>query len=149
MAKVYQCDASGYFVEETEDYGGPLPNNAVRPAPEIRKGYIPHWTGTAWEQVENHKGREGYMDGKPFTIKTYGPLPDGWSDTPPEPTQKEKDAQLKTQILARLKEIDLASVRPLRAMANGEAAQEDKDKLADLDAEAQTLRTELAPLLVE
>ena len=103
--------------------------------------------GTAWEQVENHKGKEGYVGGKSFTVKEYGPLPDGWSDTPPEPTQKEKDAQLKTQILARLKEIDLASVRPLRAMANGEAAQEDKDKLTELDAEAQTLRTELAILL--
>ena len=26
------------------------------------------------------------MDGKPYTIKEYGPLPDGWSDTPPPPT---------------------------------------------------------------
>ena len=147
MAKAYQYDASGYFVGEVEDYGGPLPNNSTRTVPEVRNGYIPHWMGTAGEQVENHKGKEGYVGGKSFTVKEYGPLPNGWSDTPPEPTQKEKDAQLKTQILARLKEIDLVSVRPLRAMANGEAAQEDKDKLTELDAEAQTLRTELAILL--
>lgn len=108
MAKAYQYDASGYFVGEVEDYGGPLPNNSTRTVPEVRNGYIPHWTGTAWEQVENHKGREGYMDGKPFTIKTYGPLPDGWSDTPPEPTLDEAkaakiaaiDAQTSSAILA-------------------------------------------------
>jgi hypothetical protein len=92
MAKAYQYDASGYFVGEVEDYGGPLPNNSTRTVPEVRNGYIPHWMGTAWEQVENHKGREGYMDGKPFTIKTYGPLPDGWSDTPPPPTLEEARA---------------------------------------------------------
>lgn len=108
MAKAYQYDASGYFVGEVEDYGGPLPNNSTRTVPEVRNGYIPHWMGTAWEQVENHKGREGYMDGKPFTIKTYGPLPDGWSDTPPEPTLDEAkaakiaaiDAQTSSAILA-------------------------------------------------
>lgn len=85
MALAYQYDASGYFAGEAEDYGL-LPNNATSTAPQKREGFIPRWTGEAWEQVEDHKGREGYVDGKPHTVKEYGPLPDGWSDTPPEPT---------------------------------------------------------------
>ncbi len=88
MAKAYQYDASGYFAGEVEDYGL-LPNNAISTAPQDREGFIPRWTGEAWEQVEDHKGREGYVDGKPHTVKEYGPLPDGWSDTPPEPTLDE------------------------------------------------------------
>jgi hypothetical protein len=52
----------------------------------------------------------------------------------------------RAEILARLAEIDAASVRPLRAIAQGEAVQADHDKLAALDAEAAALRAELAAL---
>ena len=146
MAKAYQYDASGYYAGEVDDYGGPLPNNATRTAPQTQDGYVPRWTGATWEQVENHKGEEGYRDGKPCTINEYGPLPDGWSATPPPPAQEEQDATRRAQILARLSKIDADSVRPLRAIVNGEAMQEDRDKLAALDAEAETLRAELAAL---
>lgn len=144
--KAYQYDASGYFAGEVEDYGGPLPNNATRSAPQEQDGYIPRWNGAAWEQVEDHKGEEGYVNGQPHTIKNYGPLPEGWSQTPPQPSQAERDAIRRAEILARLAQIDAASVRPLRAIVHGEAVQEDRDKLAVLDAEAETLRAELATL---
>lgn len=142
----YQHDANGYYAGEIEDYGGPIPNNATRIPPQERNGYVPCWAGTTWEQVENHKGEEGYMDGTPYTIKDYGPLPEGWSDTPPDPTPEERAAQRRMEILTRLKDIDADSVRPLRAMANGEAAEEDRAKLAALDVEAVALRAELAGL---
>lgn len=107
MAKAYQYDASGYFVGEVDDYGL-LPNNATHTPPELKDGSIPRWNGTAWEQVEDHKGKEGFVDGKPYTIKEYGPLPEGWSDTPPPPTLDEAkaakiaaiDAQTSSAILA-------------------------------------------------
>lgn len=145
MAKVYQYDASGYFAGEVEDYGV-LPNNATRTAPMEQDGHIPRWNGAAWEQVEDHKGEEGYVNGQPHTIKNYGPLPEDWSQTPPQPTQAERDATRRAEILARLAQIDAASVRPLRAIVQGEAVQEDRDKLAVLDAEAEELRAELAAL---
>ena len=88
MTKTYQYTADGYYAGAAEDYGL-LPNNATYTAPTIRDGHIPRWNGTAWEQVENHKGREGYVDGRPHTVQSYGPLPTGWSDTPPEPTLEE------------------------------------------------------------
>jgi hypothetical protein len=49
-------------------------------------------------------------------------------------------------ILSQLAAIDARSVRPLRAIARGEAVRVDTDKLAALDAEAAALRTELAGL---
>ncbi|MDR2800412.1 MAG: hypothetical protein LBB52_03990 [Desulfovibrio sp.] len=146
MAIAYQYTADGYFACATEDYGL-LPNNATHtPAPDAQEGYIRHWTGAAWEQVENHKGQQGYLDGKPHTIIRYGPYPGGWSTMPPPLTPAELAKQRRTEILARLAEIDAASIRPLRASAQDEAVQADHDKLAALDAEAATLRTELAGL---
>lgn len=85
MAKAYQYTADGYYAGELEDYGL-LPNNATRTPPTVVDGMIPHWTGEMWEQVENHKGQQGYLNGAPYTVKEYGPQPEGWSDTPPPPT---------------------------------------------------------------
>ena len=88
MAKAYQYDANGYYAGETEDCGL-LPNNAAYTAPKHQDGFIPCWNGAKWEQVENHKGKEGFVEGKAFTVNDYGPLPEGWSDTPPPPTLDE------------------------------------------------------------
>ncbi len=89
MAKCYQCDHLGYYVGETDDFGGFVPSGAVYPEPEIVEGYIPRWDGQAWEQVETHKGKQGYLNGEPHTIIAHGPLPEGWSDTPPPPSMEE------------------------------------------------------------
>jgi hypothetical protein len=61
-------------------------------------------------------------------------------------TPEELAAQRKAEILFHLSKIDAASVRPLRAIAQGEAVQADTDKLAELDSEAAALRAELAVL---
>ncbi|MDR1489841.1 MAG: hypothetical protein LBS65_05050 [Desulfovibrio sp.] len=108
------------------------------------EGRWPAEKNGAWIEIEDYRGKSGYLNGKPHIIKEYGPYPDGWSDTPPDPTPAELTKQRRTEILARLAEIDDTSVRPLRAIAQGEAVQADHDKLAALDAEAAELRTELA-----
>lgn len=99
MTKCYQYTADGYYAREAEDYGL-LPNNATSTAPTLVDGHIPRWTGTAWEQVENHKGKTGYVNGEPFTVKEYGALPKGWSDTPPPPTLAEVQAVKRAKIAA-------------------------------------------------
>jgi hypothetical protein len=86
MATCYQTDGNGYLLTETDDFGGFLPAGAVYDPPSSpREGFIPRWTGTEWIEDETHKGRAGYLDGQPHTIFRHGPLPDGWSDTPPPP----------------------------------------------------------------
>ena len=50
------------------------------------------------------------------------------------------------EIKARLAQIDLDSVRPLRAILANTATQHDRDKLDALDAEAAILRAEPAAL---
>ena len=105
MTKAYQYDSVGYYAGEIEDYGL-LPNNATRMAPQERNGFVPRWTGGAWEQVENHKGKEGYKDGQAHTIKEYGPLPEGWSATPPPPTRDELADSLRSARNARIAATD-------------------------------------------
>jgi len=70
-----------------------------------------------------------------------------WHHEPlPEPTQAEKDAKRLQEIDTRLRQIDVESVRPLRAINNGTAVQYDHDRLAEMDAEAETLREERVAL---
>jgi hypothetical protein len=68
-----------------------------------------------------------------------------WAATHP-PTPEEMAEQRKAEIITRLAEIDIASIRPLRAIADNTATDFDREKLADLEAEAAALRTELAEL---
>lgn len=77
-----------------------------------------------------------------------------WNLPDPQPTQAEIDAvyprltqiDRRIEILRELDAIDMQSVRPLRAKLAGTAAADDEARLTSLEAQAQTLRTELAGL---
>jgi hypothetical protein len=73
-------------------------------------------------------------------------LVDSLPPTPEELAEAAKQWRL-AEIAARLAKIDLASVRPLRAIAQGAATDFDGEKLAALEAEAAALRAERAVLL--
>lgn len=102
MSLVYQYNSNGYFVGQSDDYGDSMPHNCTALQPVLQEGFIPRWTGSAWEQVQNHKGLEGYLNGEPHEVKEYGPLPDGWSDTPPPPTIEELFDMLRSVRDARI-----------------------------------------------
>jgi len=56
------------------------------------------------------------------------------------------DKVRRAEVLAELAAIDAASARPLRAILVGSATDEDRQRLAELDAQAATLRAELDAL---
>lgn len=95
MATAYQYTAGGYYAGQIEDYGL-LPSNATHVAPPTEKGFVFRWDGKKWIKIEDHKGRQGFVAGQPYTVEEYGPLPEGWSETPPQPTLAEA-AQKKMQ----------------------------------------------------
>lgn len=99
MSIAYQYTADGFFAGEIDDYNL-LPNNATHTPPVLTEGFIPRWTGSAWEQVADLKGRAGYLNGQPYTITTYGPAPDGWSATPPLPTLADAQTAKRQQVNA-------------------------------------------------
>lgn len=97
MSIAHLFTADGYYAGSIEDYGD-LPHNATHVLPlEEKDGYVRKWTGERWDYVENHKGESGYLDGKPYEVKEYGPLPDGFSETPPPPTRKERESQIRAE----------------------------------------------------
>lgn len=91
---------------ESELAGEPVwlqPSMSLCIAPgEITEGFVWRVAGDAWEEVEDHRGEKGYLDGQPHTITELGPLPDGWSDTPPPPTHEELFDRLRSFRDARI-----------------------------------------------
>lgn len=63
-----------------------------------------------------------------------------------QPAYPEPENRRIAEIKNRLMQIDMDSVRPLRAILANTATQQDNDKLEALDAEAAILRAELAAL---
>ena len=96
MKQVSQFTADGYYVGPTTAYGG-MPNNAYDIDVEVIPGFIPRYVEGVVIQVEDHRGKQGYVNGEPYTVTKPGPLPDGWSDTPPPPTPDELAAQARAQ----------------------------------------------------
>lgn len=135
MPKYYQYTADGYYAGEGDDYGL-LPNNATYTVPTIVEGKVPRWTGKRWEQIEDHKGKNGYVNGQPHEIKEYGPLPEGWSDTPPPPTANELSAHLRSARDALLAATDkyLLADYPISA-ENMAAVKAYRQALRDLPAQ--------------
>jgi hypothetical protein len=104
MPRAYQFTADGYYAGEIEDHGL-LPHNATYTAPpETPDGQVARWTGEGWTLVEDHKGKSGYLDGQPHTITEYGPLPEGGTADPPQPTPAEQRAVFRAAIAARKNE---------------------------------------------
>ena len=128
MSLVYQYDANGYFVGQCDDYGGSLPHNCTAVKPTLQEGFIPRWTGglgSAWQQVENHKGLEGYLNGEPYTIKDYGPLPEGFSTSKPLPSLEEAKKQARQELKTYRQQIEYGGF-----MLNGQRwDSEQKDEL--------------------
>lgn len=83
-----------------------LPARGYLDAPVITDGCVARRVNGAWVNVENHIGEKGYVNGVPMEIKEYGPLPDGWSVTPPPPTLDQLFAALRTTRDARLAATD-------------------------------------------
>jgi hypothetical protein len=65
----------------------------------------------------------------------------------PAPTPEELKQKRLGKIASRLAEIDLLSIRPLRAVADNAATEFDRNKLAALETETAALREEQASLL--
>lgn len=77
-----------------------LPADACLDAPVIAKGCVAQRVNGAWVDVENHVGETGFINGVATTIKEYGPLPEGWSATQPQPTLADVQTAKRVEINA-------------------------------------------------
>ncbi len=143
--------------------GGPLiPANATTTAPpNAAQGCAVCFVNNVWQQIENHRCELLYSieTGLPVTWSALGAIPQGhtasrpganqvwdhttqaWTDDP----ETMSSARV-MEIHAEFRDLDLASIRPLRAMQAGQGTSEDGTVLADIETQVQILRTELATL---
>lgn len=80
------------------------------------------------------------------TLEWYGPGEPPSAEAIEAELGRAGDIARIAEINKRLRQIDAEAVRPLRAIAALEATQFDHDKIASLEAEAQSLRAERAEL---
>jgi hypothetical protein len=74
--------------------------------PQTEAGYTRVWSEGDWSQVEDHRGKSGYVDGAETTIAELGPLPQGWSATPPPPTAEQLAATIRAERNAKIAACD-------------------------------------------
>lgn len=123
----YCCDNTDYYTHAEHCTTDPiesakqghevyvLPANGYFDAPIFEDGKWPKRVNGAWENVENHIGEKGYINGVPTEIKEYGPLQDGWSTTPPPPTLEDQLAAVKSYYAAKLAVLDTSMINALWA----------------------------------
>ncbi|MCL1915659.1 MAG: hypothetical protein FWG17_02980 [Desulfovibrionaceae bacterium] len=154
-----------YMMSAPADEGTFAPDNALRtPLPFVFEGdgkplqanvpaaFKGQWpaadiANNAWILIEDHRGEEGYVNGERHKVEDFGPRPAGWSDAPPPPSEAELLRQEIYSLEGQLVQLDLQSIRPLRAIADGVNTQADMDRLASLETRAETMRAQLGPLL--
>ncbi len=92
MPTIHTYDARTREYLKTLDWTPPnewvaLPADATTlPPPASLAGFarVLNLAGDVWEHVEDHRGKAGFIDGQPHTVRDLGPLPAGWSTTAPE-----------------------------------------------------------------
>ncbi len=87
MINHYFSETGEYTASAPANPGALPPANALRVEPEKRPGFWPVLNAArdGWDFVEDHRGEEGWLNGEKAGVTALGPLPEGWSGTPPEP----------------------------------------------------------------
>ena len=117
--KYSQLNKNNVYIGKVDGIPGDVPGS----------WYLPNNMCTAATPPTDEPGKWKYLDG-------------GWKEYTAEDAKQVRAIEIKSRLL----EIDLESVRPLRAKAYGTSTPEDGAKLAALEQEAEALRTELAGL---
>jgi hypothetical protein len=63
-------------------------NSTTQPPPQVDNGLVAVWVDESWQTVEDHRGKTIYKGQSSATVETIGPVPDGWSLDPPEPSNE-------------------------------------------------------------
>lgn len=83
--------------------------------PGEKSGYVRVWNGEKWEYTEDHRGEKYWLPGEGYDtpgheITEIGPLPEGASNTAPQPTAEELQAlalaELDAEYQAKFDELD-------------------------------------------
>lgn len=80
-----------------------------------------------------------------YEIKETNTALEAWGFTAEEISEQEKQAH-KAELIRQLDEIDLKTIRSMRAIQAGTGTKQDEEKLAELENQAAQIRQELKEL---
>jgi hypothetical protein len=147
---VYQT-SDGVYVGETLSYESPLePGKYLLPAgcveeapPDIPEGHVAIWDGK-WTVV---KVPEPEPDPIPIPIPIPVPEPEPEPVPEPEPYPEPDPFTVKErELMDRMFNLDLKSIRPLRTIKAGVETDEDLNMLKVIENDIKAVRVELAAL---
>ncbi|MCD8351444.1 MAG: hypothetical protein LUC93_12625 [Planctomycetaceae bacterium] len=144
MDNHYYDDNGIYTCSAPANEGSLPPAGAVRESPPSRPGYWPKRTAAndGWELVEDHRGERGWLAGVPAVVRELGPLPEGWSSTPPP--QANEDACRDKRQAAFIEQTD-----PIRDQALTYWAEAQGWRLAGDEAKSQIALDKCTRLLTD
>lgn len=147
----YRYDFLGFYAGEVDCQLNPLeskaqgkevyilPANATEKKPTLKDGYTPRWNGSKWEQYANDKKVYGYTDNADGTINYYG-----LEHTEEELKAKNKGVDL---LFVDSEPVSVDGVYWLSAdnsaYIEAKKAHEKQEKLAQLDTDYQSQKSEL------
>jgi len=139
--KVYQCDANGFLIGETVADESPLekgvfliPANCTKKKPPKEKeGKIAQFADDKWKLVDIPKPVE--------SLETE--VADVVEDEP------EIEGSEEAFLLAQLRDCDLRTLRPMRAIIAGTDTKEDHETLNAIESEISKTRDKLKALILE
>ena len=114
LAQLNHATCGCFFLGLIDVYGDGTPGGAIEHLPPdeplISEHHRWRWTGTAYEQTPDYRGKQVYRpDGTTYYPDTWGPLSAGDSLDPPPPPpptpedeEKRREANFNTAINARL-----------------------------------------------
>ena len=79
---------------------------------------------------------------KGYEIKETETALEAWGNTEEEIQEQIKQNQI-NELIQQLDEIDLRTVRPLRAIESGKGTEEDQNRLNELETQAETIRDQI------
>lgn len=137
-----------------------IPANATTEAPpDAIDGQVACWTGVSWEVTADHRNTKYWLPGDDWNtparnMADLGPLPDGAVFVAPDKPVFELIEERRAEITTALSTLDAVAIRPTRAILAAQLAGETPDavdtaRLAEIEAQAQALRDELAGLGLE
>lgn len=80
-----------------------------------------------------------------YQIKETDVALEAWGLTAEEQAEKEKE-QRKQELISELDALDLKCIRAMRAIQTGQGTQDDIDRLADFEQQAERIRQQLKEL---
>lgn len=124
----------------------PPENGTFESVPEASSGFWPVIDPDhhGWHLEEDHRGKEGFVDGEPIKIRKVGTLPEGWTEEPPPFVDTRPPEERRVEAYRMEADPIFEQAMKYQAAAEGLKAQGEYAEAARLEQKAHDLKISFA-----